>query len=142
MIALDGHNGQTNKHDGEVYALHVQRVAILCRDEGLDGQHIATAWMHDLLEDTHWTYADLIPFFPEDPEVVAAVLALTKRPGESNSVYYERLKWNPIAARVKLRDLHDNFSRNHLITDPDTKLRMAHKYSMGMDILAGYRRNP
>lgn len=37
--ALQYHNGQTNKHDGEAYLLHVHRVAMHVRDRGLDETH-------------------------------------------------------------------------------------------------------
>lgn len=45
----------------------------------------------------------------------------------------------PIAARVKVSDLNDNFRRNHMITDDGKRLRMAGKYSLGLDILSDFR---
>jgi (p)ppGpp synthase/HD superfamily hydrolase len=142
MIAMDGHCGQINKHDGEPYILHPQRVAILCRDEGLDEVHQAVAWLHDVLEDTHWSALDVSRFFPDNPEVVTSVIAITKRKGMSNDEYYEHLKCYPVAARVKLRDMQDNFRRNHMITDEAKRARMASKYSLGMDRLSEFRVHP
>jgi (p)ppGpp synthase/HD superfamily hydrolase len=132
-VALEGHNGQINKHNGEPYILHVQRVALHVRDRGLDETHQAIAWLHDVLEDTEVTPHELNRLF--EPLVVSAVLALTKKKGFSNEAYYHALCANPFAARVKISDIVDNFSRNHLIEDPDTRIRMMTKYSLGMDIL-------
>ncbi len=131
--AIQSHNGQINKHNGEAYIAHVHRVAVHVRDRGLDDTHQAVAWLHDALEDTEFSVFELNNSFP--PAVVSAVLALTKQKGESNEDYYNNLKQNPIAARVKISDIIDNFSRNHTIQDDATRLRMAAKYSLGLDIL-------
>lgn len=131
--AMRFHNGQVNTYDGEPYVLHVQRVALHVRDRGLDATHQAVAWLHDTLEDTDLTPQELNAVFP--PEIVAAVIALTKVKGQSNEEYYRNLTRNPIAARVKISDIIDNFSRNHMITDDATRLRMGAKYSLGLDIL-------
>lgn len=132
-VALEYHNGQVNKHNAEPYILHVHRVALHVRDRGLDETHQSVAWLHDALEDTPLTASDLNNLLP--PDVVAAVIAITKQSGQSNEDYYKFLTQNPIAARVKISDIIDNFSRNHSITNDETRLRMAAKYSLGLDIL-------
>lgn len=134
-VALRAHSGAVNKHDGEPYILHVQRVAIAVREAGLDELHQAVAWLHDVVEDTDVTLDDLAKIFWNEPELVTNVSALTKRKGITNEEYYKNLLNFPIAARVKLKDIADNFRRNHLIADEGTKLRMAAKYSLGTDIL-------
>lgn len=135
-VALRGHFGQVNHHDGEPYILHVQRVFIATRDAGLSELHQAVAWLHDVLEDTPVTISDLQREFPAFG-IVVAVVALTKVKGESNEDYYTRVATNEIARAVKLHDLHDNFGRNHLIADEATRLRMGFKYSMGIHMLTG-----
>jgi hypothetical protein len=79
--------------------------------------------------------------FPDHPDLVSAVSRLTKPKDGSmtNREYYEGLVNCDLAARVKIRDIHDNFSRNHFIEDEAKKVRMAHKYSLGLDILKEYR---
>lgn len=134
--AVKYHNGQVNKHNGEAYLLHVLRVARHVRDRGLDTTHQAVAWLHDALEDTDLTVGALNAAFP--PEIVAAVVALTKTKGIANEDYYRILTGNPIAARVKISDIIDNFSRNHEIEDEATRLRMGAKYSLGLDILKAF----
>lgn len=146
-ISLFAHAGDRNKHDGELYLLHVNRVAIGARSRagmwGVDAAKAeAVAWLHDVVEDTvvslvmvqEWLIA-LGVDKGVVTEIVLAVDALTKRKGESNFNYYHRVKLNLLARVVKLADLQDNFSRNHLIVDDDTRLRMGLKYSQGMEIL-------
>lgn len=133
MVAIREHNGQTNKHNGEAYISHVHRVAMHVRDRGLDETHQAVAWLHDVLEDTEFSHNLLNTLFNSD--IVSAVIAITKVKGQSNEDYYKALTKNAIAARVKISDIVDNFSRNHSIEDDATRLRMAAKYSLGLDIL-------
>lgn len=135
-IALEAHLGQINKHDSEPYILHVHRVAMNVAAAGFDDRHVAIAWLHDVLEDTSVTAADLLVAFPEDTNLVADVVAITKIKGETLVDYYTRLRARPRAARVKYHgDRKDNFRRNHLIADEATRLRMAAKYSLCEDML-------
>lgn len=139
IIALGAHNGQVNKHDGEPYILHVHRVAMNIARAGYDDRHVAVAWLHDVLEDTDVTVEELHAAFPEDPDIVADVVALTKKKGESLVDYYTRLRQRVRAARIKyFGDKPDNFRRNHKIEDPATRLRMAAKYSLCDDMLMDY----
>lgn len=138
-VALRAHNGQVNKHDGEPYILHVHRVAMNMRDAGYDERHVAVAWLHDVIEDTPVTVEELHEIFPDDPDIVADVVALTKVKGESTVDYLKRLRKRVRASRVKLfGDKKDNFRRNHLIKDEATRLRMATKYSLTEDMLGDY----
>lgn len=143
-FALQHHFGVVNKHDGEPYVLHLHRVEMGVRNMlpgGVDQVDFlnncrAVAWLHDVVEDTEVTLLDLKNAGFDD-EIIDAVDAMSKRQGETNEAYYHRVKRNKIAAVVKLCDLHDNFGRNHLIEGDDEKrLRMAAKYSLGIDILS------
>lgn len=150
-IALEAHSGDRNKHDGELYLLHVNRVAILTRthfhSQGYEPWHVDTAeaiaWLHDVVEDTTLTLNDIRVILVRaaiDAErvetIVQAVDGLTKRNGESNEEYYHRCRQNFWSREIKLHaDMVDNFRRNHKIVDMETRARMAVKYSLGMDIL-------
>lgn len=147
-IALAAHGGDRNKHDGELYILHVNRVATGTRKTSVGTAAAelgeAVAWLHDVVEDTPVTLTmihDILAAYNflsmNVASVVSAVDALTKRKGEPNKDYYYRVKnngWLPTC--VKLADLKDNFSRNHMIVDEATKMRMAEKYSLGMWVLS------
>jgi (p)ppGpp synthase/HD superfamily hydrolase len=134
-FAVAKHSSQLNKYSGEPYILHVYRVYKGVRDAGFSEVFQKVALLHDVLEDTDATFTDLLKEF--GVEVAHAVDALSKRNGESNEQYYYRVRANEIAAVVKFYDIKDNFRRNHLIEDADTRLRMAKKYSLGIDILNG-----
>jgi (p)ppGpp synthase/HD superfamily hydrolase len=136
-FALKWHFGHANKHDGEPYVLHLQRVAIAARNAGGSEDAQAIAWLHDVVEDRGATWPDLVDA-GFNRNIVEGVLLLSKT-GEENRVYYERIRdsGNVDAILVKNCDLRDNFRRNHLIEDDAKRLRMGKKYSMGMDILGG-----
>ena len=76
--------------------------------------------LHDIVEDTHFTFEDLLrEGIPA--EIVDAVRCLTKIENETYDMFIERVKTNPIAIAVKLNDLRDNMDITRLpeITDKD-----------------------
>lgn len=142
-IAVESHAGDRNKHDGEMYLLHVFRVWANVREAGGDEVQQVVALLHDTIEDTPLTLNDLrkrLGFSVDSVtlhRIVAGVRGMTKVKGETNEEYYHRCKENEDSRFVKLHgDLVDNFRRNHNITDPQTRDRMTTKYSLGMDILS------
>lgn len=130
-IATAAHGGQLDK-SGVPYITHPQRVA-----SSLVGDTLAqaTAWLHDVIEDTPITAAHLlvrgIPV-----EVVAAVEAVTKRPSEQPDDYYSRMRTNPLALKVKLADIGDNSDPIRLaLLHPDTANRLRSKYAHAVETL-------
>lgn len=108
ILAAKGHMGQLDK-GGHPYILHPVRVMLQCRTM----EEKTVAMLHDLLEDTEYTEADLRKEgFSE--KVIAAVVCLTKTEGEAYTDYVERICRNKLAARVKLADLTDNMDLNRL----------------------------
>ena len=67
------------------------------------------AILHDVVEDTPITYDDLAQA-GFDADIIAAVEALTKRPGEKRMDAAVRAKANPLALQVKLADVADNMN--------------------------------
>lgn len=156
-LALQCHFNDVGKHDKQPYLLHVHRVVLgteHVRHVGLYPADIdtvdspndlvqAAAWLHDAYEDGHIMLNEIEAGLLEAEttqrnvnHVVEAIDAISKRQGESLEDYYGRVKRNSIARTVKLSDIQDNFSRNHKIEDEETRLRMARKYSLGIDILS------
>lgn len=75
-IALDAHKDQRRK-SGEAYIFHPMAVAqIVAKEIGLDATSIAAALLHDVVEDTTYTLADLEQLFGET--VARIVDGLTK----------------------------------------------------------------
>lgn len=135
QIATAAHEGQVDKA-GRPYITHPARVA--ARVSG-DEYAAAAAWLHDVVEDTDVTLADLERVFP--PEVVEAVDALTRRPDEEPASYYARVRQVPLASTVKLADLDDNSDPQRLARlDAQTRERLLAKYARARtELLAGRR---
>lgn len=57
-FAMRAHNGQT-RDDGEDYIVHPAQVANIIGCVTDDQEIIAAAWLHDIIEDTQYTYDDL-----------------------------------------------------------------------------------
>lgn len=90
---------------GRPYILHCIHVMNKIRHLGDD--YMMVAVMHDLIEDTDVTLADLKEWgFGQ--LVIDAIKAMTHLKGESYEDYIKRIKKNKIAVQVKLADLKHN----------------------------------
>ena len=130
-IATEAHAGQTDKA-GVPYITHPRRVASRLAGDDLAQ---ATAWLHDVLEDTSTTSADLVSFgIPS--EVVSALEAVTKGLDELPEDYYARVRANPLALKVKLADIADNSDPARLGDLPaETAIRLREKYAHAIEAL-------
>lgn len=129
-IATGAHLAQTDK-SGEPYITHPQRVA--ARMTTADGQ--AVAWLHDVLEDSPTTAADLanagIP-----PHIIDAVVLLTRTAHQQPDEYYAAIRTNPLALEAKLADIADNTDpRRTAALDEKTRSRLAAKYERALHLL-------
>ena len=104
LVATKAHQGQ-RRRGGAAYITHPHRVAIRVKRAGPEA--VAVAWLHDVLEDTPTTPADLaeagIP-----GEVIEAVKAITKDRTRPYAEYLDQVIANPIAWLVKIADIKDN----------------------------------
>ena len=113
-IAAAAHSGQVDKA-GQPYILHPIRVMLRVSS---DFERIS-AILHDVVEDTAVTLEQLVrEGFP--PEVISAVQALTKEPGESRLQAAARAAANPVARVVKLADNAENMDLRR-IANPTEK---------------------
>jgi guanosine-3',5'-bis(diphosphate) 3'-pyrophosphohydrolase len=107
-IAAKAHAGQVDKA-GQPYILHPLRLMLAVRTP----HERMAAVLHDVVEDTPTTFADLVAAgFP--PEVVAAVRALTKTQGEKRIDAAHRAAADPVARVVKLADVTDNMDLSRI----------------------------
>jgi len=130
-IAVKVHKGQKDKY-GAPYIGHVLRVSGAGRTED---EKIVGA-LHDVVEDSDWTFDDLrAEGFSE--RIVAAVQALTKEgENEDYSHFVERTRKNKLAVRVKLNDLQDNMDVRRIPGEMGEKdLKRMNKYLKAWRIL-------
>jgi (p)ppGpp synthase/HD superfamily hydrolase len=125
-VARNAHGNDLNKHNGERYIRHVERVVEHLRRFGAKDDVLIVAWLHDTVEDTWVTLDDLSGF---GVVIVNAVNAITHRQGESRLDYYQRVGANRLALTAKLSDLRDNTDPARRVDLPEaTRLRLELKY--------------
>lgn len=101
-IAAKAHAGKKDKA-GAPYILHPIRVMLKLSSP----EEQITAVLHDVVEDSEWTLADIRrEGFSET--IVAAIGSVTRRKDESYNQVVLRAAANAIGRRVKLADLEDN----------------------------------
>lgn len=130
-LAVGAHAGQVDKQK-QPYILHVLRVGLA----GKTDDERVTGILHDLLEDSDYSEADLhVCRFSED--VISAVVALTHKKGQSNNEYYEQIRGNPLALQVKHADIDDNYNRLESLENDMIRQRLTAKYDRARKVLFG-----
>lgn len=130
-IAAEAHAGQTDKA-GAPYILHPLRVML--RVEGNDARIAAV--LHDVVEDTPWTFDDLrAQGFGEG--VIDALDGLTRRDGETYLDFCRRAATDELARRVKLADIDDNLDPARVAALPERNRSLADRYRKARAILLG-----
>ena len=117
-IATEAHKGQFDK-SGKDYIEHPLRVMEMGKTE----EEKIVGVLHDLVEDTDWTFEALAEE-GFSKEVVDALRCVTKiSENENYDDFIERIKNNPLAVAVKINDLSDNMDIRRLpyLSDKDVK---------------------
>ncbi|MCY1416766.1 Bifunctional (p)ppGpp synthase/hydrolase relA [compost metagenome] len=128
-VAARAHEGQRDKA-GVAYILHPLRVML--RVDTTEQRIVAV--LHDVLEDSPMTLADLArEGFPL--KILAAVNALSRRPGENYQAFVERLADDPLAKAVKLADIEDNSDLSRLAAPGPEDLARLARYRLAADYL-------
>ena len=128
-IAAHAHAGDTDKADMP-YILHPLRVMMAVKNP----KEKIAAVLHDTIEDTYITEEYLL-FEGFDTEVIEAVLALTKTPGESRIEAAKRALVNPIARAVKLADVADNMDLSRIPNPTDKDWARLKEYEGVLSLL-------
>ncbi len=124
-VAVEAHDGQVRKYTGEPYALHPVAVARLVGEVFPDVDAIGAAYLHDVLEDTDTTAADLLAR-GLGASMIRLVNELTdvSKPEDGNRATRKALDRAHLARAscraqtIKLADLLDN-ARSIINYDPD-----------------------
>lgn len=117
-IATQAHEGQFDKA-GNDYIGHPLRVMEMGRTEA----EKIVGVLHDVVEDTNWTF-EMLEAEGFSKEVVDALRCVTKLSEKENyDDFIERVKKNPLAVAVKINDLSDNMDIRRLpyLSDKDVK---------------------
>ena len=122
-IATKAHEGATDKY-GSPYINHVTRVMNM----GQTDNEKIVGILHDVIEDTHWTFEDLQKEgFSKD--VIEALKCVTKTSeDEDYAEFINRVKINPLAVKVKLNDLRDNMDIRRMPEVLESHLKRLNKY--------------
>jgi (p)ppGpp synthase/HD superfamily hydrolase len=122
-IATMAHEGAIDKY-GAPYINHVTRVMNMGKTEN----EKIVGILHDVIEDTHWTFEDLEKEgFSKD--VVDALKCVTKiSESEDYAEFITRVKTNPLAIKVKLNDLNDNLDIKRMPEVLESDLKRLNKY--------------
>lgn len=121
-IAVESHKNQKQK-DGTPYALHPIRLSMSLQTE----EEKIVAMLHDVVEDTDWTFEDLVgEGFSEN--VIEALRLLTHTDGSPYEDYVERLASNPLAKVVKIADLADNMDLKRIPAPAEKDFNRLQKY--------------
>ena len=130
-IAYDAYLGQLD-YNGVPYIFHPYHLA-----EQMDDEISCTvALLHDVVEDTSITFADLEQMFPK--QVVEIVMLLTHDETVDYFEYIRKIKTNAIATKVKLADIKHNSNEARSLGSNLTKEQLLYwkeKYAKAKEIL-------
>ena len=122
-IATKAHENATDKY-GAPYINHVTRVMNMGQT---DNEKIVGV-LHDVIEDTNWTFEDLEKE-GFSKEVIDALKCVTKTSeDEDYAEFIIRVKINPLAVKVKLNDLRDNLDIKRMPEVLESDLKRLNKY--------------
>ena len=128
-LCFEAHKDQVDK-SGLPYVFHPFHLAEQMTDE----LTTVTALLHDVVEDSDYTLADLGEMgFPAT--VLDALAMLTHDDGSAYLEYVARLKTNLIARAVKLADLRHNSDLTRLDHVDEKALVRVEKYRKAIELL-------
>ena len=128
-ICFEAHKDQADK-SGLPYVFHPFHLAEQMEDEVTT----VVALLHDVVEDTDWTFEGLAAE-GFAPEAIAALRLLTHNDDTLYPDYVAKIKLDPIARAVKLADLRHNSDLSRLETVDDEALRRREKYLEAIRLL-------
>ncbi|MDX1946827.1 MAG: hypothetical protein SFU86_15605 [Pirellulaceae bacterium] len=134
-IAVQAHCGQVDK-EGQPYILHPLRV--MQAVEGTEAKIVGV--LHDVVEDTAVTLADLAAAGFSEP-ILAAVALVTHNKATPYAEYVIRCQANPLALAVKLADLTDNTRPDRVLFRADRierDLARIRRYLLSYKFLTGH----
>ena len=128
-ICFEAHKDQRDK-SGMPYVFHPFHLAEQMKDEATT----VVALLHDVVEDSDFTFADLEKEgFNKD--IIDALKLLTHNDGSKYMAYVKRIKENKIAKAVKLADLRHNSDTTRLDVIDESAIKRRDKYLKAIKFL-------
>lgn len=128
-LCFDAHRDQVDK-TGIPYVFHPIHLAEQMNDE----LTTVCALLHDVVEDTDYTFEDLRNMgYP--PRVIEVLTLLTHEKGVPYMDYVRQIARDPVATQVKIADLKHNSDLTRLDVVDEKALRRAEKYANAMKLL-------
>ena len=129
QLCFDAHKDQKDK-GGLPYVFHPFHLAEQMQDEDTT----IAALLHDVVEDTDYTFDDLRSMgFPE--QIIEALHLLTHDDTVPYMEYITAIRENPIAKAVKLADLRHNSDTTRVETIDDQMQQRYEKYAAAIGLL-------
>lgn len=129
MIAFQAHKNQTDK-SGMPYIYHPAHLA----EQMIDEESTCVALLHDVVEDTDWTFDELAEQ-GFGGRIIEALKLMTHAEGVPYMDYVAQIKPNPIARVVKLEDLKHNSDLTRLNEVNEKALARVEKYKKAIALL-------
>lgn len=128
-LCFEAHKDQVDK-SGMPYVFHPYHLAEQMKDE----KSVIVALLHDIVEDTCYTFDDLkkVGF---DNEIIEALMLMTHDSDVPYMTYVAAIKQNPIARAVKLADLQHNSDLSRLDNIDEKALKRKEKYTEAILLL-------
>ena len=128
-LCFEAHKEQVDK-SGMPYVFHPFHLAEQMETE----ETTVVALLHDLVEDTDYTIADLASM-GFGKTITDAIALMTHADGVAYMDYVREIKNNPIAKAVKLADLKHNSDLTRLDVVDEKALQRSEKYSKAIKLL-------
>lgn len=128
-LCFEAHKEQVDK-SGMPYVFHPFHLAEQMHDE----KATIVALLHDVIEDTDYTFEDLRSA-GFDNEIIEALKLMTHDDSVPYMEYVTVIKSNPIASAVKLADLEHNSDLSRLDVIDEKALKRKEKYATAIALL-------
>lgn len=128
-LCFEAHKNQVDK-SGMPYVFHPFHLAEQMTDE----RTTIVALLHDIVEDTDYTFDDIRNMGFEN-EVIEALVLMTHDKPVPYMEYVAQIKTNPIARAVKLADLQHNSDLSRLDFVDEKAIKRKEKYSEAIRLL-------
>ena len=127
-FAVKAHDGMRRKKSETPYILHPMEAAVIVGTMTSDQNLISAAALHDVVEDSDWTF-EMLKGEGFSDDVIDALKCVTKlSEDEDYDHFIDRILGNQLAVKVKLNDLEDNLDLSRLANPSEKDVVRSKKY--------------